>query len=232
MALWLGANGIAGANLAYSNGSFQICNGFPVTLWKLIEQHPAAPTAADLGHILRQIHKLPESTDLKLPEFTPMPKIDERIGSLFQTFDSSDISFIRERKLQIENDFARIRSPLGWGPIHGDAHIGNLMRDIDGTIRIIDYGDFCIGPREWDASTLAVGYAVGTLSERTYQSFVEAYGFDALQWDGFPAMQAARELNMTTWLMQLAGNSSEIDTEIAKRLADLRSGRPRRWKPF
>ncbi|MBF6329778.1 phosphotransferase enzyme family protein [Nocardia transvalensis] len=232
VSLWLNRNGIPGTELAYPETSLLVIDGLPVTFWKLIEVGSIAPTADDLGYVIKALHALPEPTSFRLPKFEPMPKIDGRIEHLREKFDAGDISFIQKRKSRIEDDFCKIRSVLGWGPLHGDAHIGNLMRDKNGTIRLIDYGDFCFGPREWDVCTLAVSYKVGTVPESTYRSFANAYGFDALQWDGFPTVQAARELNMTTWLMQLGGHSKQIDAEIRKRLADLRNGSTRRWEPF
>lgn len=232
VSIWLGENNLPGTEIAYPEVPILVIDDFPVTFWKLIIENSKKPTPADLGKVLRHLHTLPESATLELPEFKLMPKIDRRIEYLRDTFDAVDLDFIQHRKSQLEKEFSLVRSSLGSGPIHGDAHIGNLMRERDGTIRLIDYGDFCVGPREWDISTLAVSYKVGTVPESTYRAFSDAYGFDALQWDGFPVVQAARELNMTTWLMQLEGHSCRVDTEIRKRLTDLRYGRPRHWEPF
>src|SRR5207248_11023444 len=101
---------------------------------------------------------------------------------------------------------------------------GNLMRDEHGTVRLIDFEDFAWGPREWDVSVAAVRYkAFGWLDKDSYEAYVKAYGFNPLDWSGFPVLRAIRELNMTTWLMQRMGESAEIDSEILRRISDLRN---------
>ncbi len=232
VSVWLAENGISGTELAYPEVDILIIDSFPVTFWKLIDESPVKPTASELGCIIRRLHTLPQPALFTLPHFTAMPKIDGRLAKLRDKFNLADIEFIYDRKTKIEKQLGQIDSALGWGPIHGDAHIGNLMRDASGTIRLIDYGDFCIGPREWDICVLAVSYKVGTIPQSTYREFADAYGFDALTWSGFPIIQAARKLNMTTWLMQLVGHSPKVDAEIAKRLADLRNGCSRSWEAF
>jgi hypothetical protein len=72
-----------------------------------------------------------------------------------------------------------------------------------------------------------------TVSEGEYAEFVNAYGFDISRWDGFSILSAVRELGMTTWLMQLAGQDAARRDEFHRRVDDLRSGKyPRRWRPF
>ncbi len=232
IAIWLAQNGVPGVEPRHIELGVLEHQGYPVTFWNFIDQHEIQPTAEDLGLLIRHIHQLKAPDTFTLPTFVAMPKIEHRLESFRGLFEDDDIEFIRIRKQSIESNLSEIDSALGWGPIHGDAHLGNLMRDRSGITRIIDYGDFCIGPREWDICALAVGFKVGTVKESNYRAFAHAYGFDALTWDGFDTIQAARELNMTTWLMQLHGYSPEIDKEIKTRLSDLRSGSVRRWKPF
>jgi hypothetical protein len=75
--------------------------------------------------------------------------------------------------------------------------------------------------------------SMGWVSDSDYRSYVSAYGFDPITWDGFPVLRDARELNMTTWLMQQCCESREIDSEIARRIEDLRNpGRRRHWNTF
>jgi hypothetical protein len=62
---------------------------------------------------------------------------------------------------------------------------------------------------------------------------VTAYGFDPIDWAGFSAVRAARELNMTTWLAQKFGESRRVDDEILKRIADLGDDQAvRQWRVF
>jgi hypothetical protein len=63
--------------------------------------------------------------------------------------------------------------------------------------------------------------------------FVEAYGFDVTDWDGWPVVLAVNQLKMTTWIMQNIAESAEIADEYEARMHTLRTGRvDRPWRPF
>ncbi|MEV6070056.1 aminoglycoside phosphotransferase family protein [Nocardia sp. NPDC052001] len=232
VAQWLMDNSFPGTEPLEKAPDIEIIDGLPVSFWKLIEESGSPVTSNDLGYVLKSFHELPEPSEPFLPEFTIMPKVVPRIIGLRDRFSVETIDFLLSLHGEIENEYSGLHSILGCGPLHGDAHIGNLMRDSADILRLIDYGDTCIGPREWDVCVLAVAYRVGTAKRETYEEFADAYGFDALNWDGFSIVQAIRELNMTTWLMQLIGQSSTVDVEIEKRIDDLRLGRKRCWEPF
>lgn len=207
----------------------------PVTFWQYIEQSAAPVTSRDLGVTLRRLHALPAPpVDLVLPQFEPMPKVADRLTQFGHALAADDREFLWARKLELEERMKTLRWQLGYGPIHGDAHEANLMRDRTGSVQLIDFEDFCYGPREWDVCVETVRFAAFEwLTKQEYKEYVEAYGFDPLEWDGFQTVRAVRELNMTTWLIQLAGHSVKIDDEITKRVADLRDGdSPRRWQAF
>jgi thiamine kinase-like enzyme len=108
------------------------------------------------------------------------------------------------------------------------------MRSTDGNLYLIDFEDFAYGPREWDAAVLSVRHqAFGWASDAEYRSYADAYGFDPIDWPGFPVVRAARELNMTTWLAQTMDESPEVEAEVYKRLSDLRDDQaPRNWRVF
>ncbi|GAB3914663.1 hypothetical protein GCM10029964_126530 [Kibdelosporangium lantanae] len=148
--------------------------------------------------------------------------------------DPDDIEFLRDKFKDLSTEYEQLRFVLPPGPIHGDAHVGNLMRARDGQIKLIDLEDFAFGPREWDAAVLSVRHqAFGWVTEEDYQRYVAAYGFDPIKWDGFPVIRAIRELNMTTWLAQTMGESADVADEVRKRISDLRDDQtPRDWRAF
>lgn len=209
--------------------------GFPVTFWEFIREDSRPVTSADLGRTLRELHALPAPTNFQLPEFSPMPKVEERVRRLAGgLLANEDVEFLRYRHHQITEEFRNVEFALPSGPIHGDAHARNLMREASGQIKLIDFEDFCHGPREWDVAVEATRHkALGWVTEADYQSYVREYGFDVLGWPGFRTLRAARELNMTTWLAQRLGQSDEIDAEIHQRIADLRDDQStRHWRAF
>lgn len=231
VARWLQAHSFPAVRLARVDQPV-IVHEMPVTFWEVIEESDEPTTSADLGRMLHDLHSLP-APDFSLPRFTPMPKVERRLANIGNALPPAERQFLSERKRQLEDQYSALQFALGCGPIHGDAHAGNLMRDTHGLVRLIDFEDFCWGPREWDVCVEAVRYkAFGWVSGDEYSAYVNAYGFDPLDWPGFSTIRAMRELNMTTWLAQQLGQSEEVDTEVRKRIKDLRDVQaPRRWGP-
>lgn len=235
IAKWLAGHQFPAARLADVDVEQPVVvDDLAATFWEFIEQSGEAVSSAELGSVLRDLHGLPEPSDLSLPFFEPMPKIEKRLDDIGARLPHDDRRFLLEQREDLEAKFAKLDLVLGFGPVHGDFHEGNLMRDRSGTVRLIDFEDFCWGPREWDACIESVRYrAMGWSSDEDYAAYVRAYGFDPLDWSGFPVVRAIRELNMTTWLAQQLGQSVEVDAEVRKRIADLRDGQaPRRWHVF
>ncbi|HUY46699.1 MAG TPA: phosphotransferase [Streptosporangiaceae bacterium] len=54
--------------------------------------------------------------------------------------------------------YAGLEFALPPGPVHGDANIGNVMRDRYGTPVLIDLGGFAAGPPEWDLALTAMHF--------------------------------------------------------------------------
>lgn len=232
VAEWLASHDFPAVRLADQLAQPIVVDGFPVTFWEFITESDDPVSSADLGRLLRALHSLPAPTHFMLPPFAPMPKVVARLNGLpIGASASDDVEFLRARHLDLERQFTRLHFVLPRGPIHGDAHTGNLIRSTDGEIKLLDFEDFCYGPREWDVSVESVRYrSFGWVSESDYRDYTAAYGFDPLSWPGFQVVRAARELNMTTWLMQQIGQSPEVDAEVALRIADLHDDdAPRRW---
>ena len=120
------------------------------------------------------------------------------------------------------------------GVIHGDASIGNVLRDYHGNPVVIDLDGFAIGPREWDVVLTAMYYdSFGWHTREEYETFVQIYGFDIMTWPGYPVLREIREFLMVTWVIQKAGESEQIAAEARKRIAALRTGASRRdWQPY
>ncbi len=59
------------------------------------------------------------------------------------------------------------------------------------------------------------------------------YGYDLLQWPGYPVLAAVREFIMVTWMVLKAAESGRTSAEARKRLHALRTGGSRKdWDPF
>ncbi len=203
----------------------------PVTFWHYVEHDSAKATANQLGPVLRALH------DLKPPEWLDLPchemfgRVDMRIES-FHQYSEADRAFLRERIRELREAYAQLSFPLERCAIHGDAHVANLLRRFDGRVTLIDLESFAYGHPEADLAVTAAEKLMGWHTDDAYTGFVRAYGFDLLDWDGFPTIRAIGELKQTTWLMQNLGHNASTDAEIYRRLDDLpHPERPRDWTP-
>jgi thiamine kinase-like enzyme len=205
-----------------------------VTVWELVRQRSERPSVIDLARILRSLHDLIPPRDLALPAFEPFRNLPQRLSLAPASVSAADIDFLRGRAAELGDNFRGLSFALPIGPIHADAHPGNLMRALNGEVLIGDLECFAIGPREWDiALPAAYRYGFGWLSEEEYRAFVEVYGYDVAQASCFPVLRSIRELNMTAWLMQNVDESERIRAEFNQRMADLRDpDAPRRWQAF
>jgi aminoglycoside phosphotransferase (APT) family kinase protein len=123
---------------------------------------------------------------------------------------------------------------LPQGVIHGDANVGNVLHDTKGSPVVIDLDGFAIGPREWDVALTAIYYdSFGWHTREEYDTFVRVYGFDIMQWPGYPTMRAVREFLMVTWVIQQAKDNPRAAAEATKRIRALRTGASRMdWQPY
>jgi thiamine kinase-like enzyme len=145
---------------------------------------------------------------------------------------SEDLDLLRERCAVLTERFRTLDFALPAGPIHGDAHTGNLLTD-HGEVVLLDFEAVAVGPREWDLMPTAIAYERFGLAGERYREFADVYGFDVRTWAGYPVLRAIRELTMTTWLMQNVGEDPAIAAEFALRVDSIRKGDlSRAWTPF
>ncbi|MDI6101899.1 aminoglycoside phosphotransferase family protein [Actinoplanes sp. NEAU-A12] len=225
---------VRAADVAGTADSPLVVDEHPVSFWKQIKTTPGVPTSADLGQLLRRLHDLKIPDWLRLPPFDPFAKVERRLLSAPQIVDDGEIRFLSSLYERLRADFVALEFRFPFGPVHGDAHHGNLLYAETGEVVILDFEAFCFGPREWDLS-LSASYRYGFdwIDDAEYAGFVAAYGFDVSRWAGFPVLRQIRELGMTTWLMQLVETDRRIEEEFSQRISDLTTGDiPRRWRPF
>ena len=133
------------------------------------------------------------------------------------------------RLAELQSDYAGLEFVLPPGVIHGDASIGNVLRDRQGNPVVIDLDGFAIGPREWDVVLTAIYYdSFGWHTREEYETFARVYGFDIMTWPGYPVLREVREFLMVTWVIQKASENERTAAEARKRIAALRSGASRK----
>lgn len=228
---WLYSVGLLAAHVADYKQPI-VVDGYPVTFWEFIASSGGEATIADLAAMLKNLHSLSLPSYLNLPAMDVFGRVDARIDQASDV-PKTDRDFLRGRTGELRAAYRELTFPLQPCVVHGDAHVGNLIRACDGSVHLIDFERFAFGQPEIDLATTAVEHRIGWYTDAEYTSFVDTYGFDVTSWHGFSVLQDISELKMTTWIMQNVSHGPEVASEVRTRLDALRdSAIPRHWKPF
>ncbi|MFE0421484.1 phosphotransferase family protein [Streptomyces sp. NPDC058953] len=204
-----------------------------VTFWVSAqddEEYAALPELADL---LRRLHRLEVPGALGLPSYDPFRDVWSSLRALGD-LPGDDVPFLNKQAERIQKEYDRLDWVLDVGVIHGDANVGNALLGHEGRPVLIDLDGFSSGQREWDLVSTALYYErFGWHTRAEYESFVHHYGFDLLNWPGYPVLADLRELKMTLWIGHQVYTNAGAALEFARRTDSLRVGGSRReWKPF
>jgi thiamine kinase-like enzyme len=119
-----------------------------VTAWQSVSEREEYAPIGQVADLIRQLHALTLPASLLLPRFDPFKQLEERLGILAGV-DQNDAAFLRARATELAKQYESLSFPLGYGPIHGDANVGNVILSEDGRPVLIDLDSFATGPREW-----------------------------------------------------------------------------------
>ena len=211
-----------------------VIDGHAVTFWESVSDDGDEYAAiAEVADVIARLHRLTPPETLHLPALEPFGEAEERIAqSRWLTPDDRD--YMTAELARLRTEYARLEFPLPQGVIHGDANVGNVLHDRHGNPVVIDLDAFAIGPREWDLIQTALYYDhFGWHTREEYETFTRVYGYDLMQWPGYPVLAAVREFVMVTWMILKVEESEPTAAETRKRLQALRTGASRRdWSPF
>lgn len=208
-------------------------SGHAVTFWESVAEEETFAPIEDVANLIKRLHSLPAPPSLELPEYQPFIQLGKKLQDL-DSIDPGDARFLRESASKLRKLYETLEFALLPGPIHGDANVGSVILSREGTPVLIDLDSFSTGPREWDLIQTALFYdRFGWHSEAEYRKFVDIYGFDIMEWQGYDVLASYRELSMVAWLAGNAAKGSEAAREVSKRVATLRTnGSRREWAPF
>jgi len=205
-----------------------------LTFWEPVsDDGDRYASVGEVAEVLAGLHRLTPPESLHLPRLSPFQSADQRIESS-TWLDDADRAFLVDRLAELRKRYAELAFVLPEGVIHGDASVGNVLRDRQDNPILIDLDGFAIGPREWDLALTAVYYdSFGWHTREEYETFVHVYGFDIMQWPGYRTIRDVREFLMVTWILQKAPESERIAAEVRKRIGALRTGASRKdWEPY
>lgn len=211
-----------------------IIDGHAVTFWEAVSHDgDEYATIAQVAEVIAQLHKLTVPGTLHLPELKPFENAGRRIADS-EWLSPDDRDYMTSQLATLQTEYAQLDFALPPGIIHGDASIGNVLRDEHGGPMVIDLDGFAIGPREWDLIQTALYYdRYGWHTREEYETFVSVYGYDIMGWSGYPVLANVREFILVTWMIEKAGESQRTAAEARKRVEALRSGASREdWLPF
>lgn len=199
----------------------------PVTFWTEVPGPHGDASVAELGAALRVLHGVEGMAGL--PPLDPWEHTPDRIERA--PLSPAERQVLRDVLAEVQDGWASARFELSEGPIHGDAHVGNLIRDVNGESVLIDFDSACTGPREWDlVPTGLYATSLGWISKAEYESFVAAYGFDVTAVPAYGLLSRMRELRITAWSAMHAAESGHMAAEVSHRVACLADpGLPRHW---
>ncbi|WP_349305860.1 phosphotransferase [Pseudofrankia sp. DC12] len=189
------------------------------------------PDTADLGAMLRRLHAL-EPPRPALPRWDPLDDVRRRMSDA-EALAPDDRVFLEELIDQVAAGLRTIRYRLGTTVIHGDAHLGNLIRGSSGQVVVCDFDSVCLGPAEWDLMPVAVGLLRFGHPPERQNLLAAAYGVDVTEWDGFEVLRAVRELKLVTSVLPILASSPTVAAQFRVRLDSLRRGdRAARWSLY
>ncbi|MFD8609626.1 phosphotransferase family protein [Streptomyces sp. NPDC059631] len=205
-------------------------DGRAVTFWHELPAHRPG-TVLDVVRLLKRLHSLP-LPDFLVGQLDPFVRLAERIDAS-ELCSEVERTWLHERVRELRSAWDLLPVGLPRCIVHGDAWTGNTALTEDGTTYLLDLERCSVGPPEWDLVSTAVKISsVGGVSRREYHQYTAAYGFDVMDWPGYPTMRDIRELRMTSYALQHANDHPQSIPEARYRLdclLGLNGPRPWSW---
>ncbi|WBC10057.1 aminoglycoside phosphotransferase family protein [Micromonospora sp. WMMA1947] len=200
------------------------------SVWTYVAPAAPTPTVDDLGSVLRRFHAL-GPPPFPLATWDPIGDARRRLADA-DGLGAEDHDYLVTWCDRLEPQVADLNRRAEQSLIHGDAHVGNLLREASGGILLCDFDATCLGPWQVDLAAVAVG---GARFGKTgaHRALAKAYGYDVMSDRNWPLLREARELKMIAAATPLLASSASVAAEFAKRLQSVSQGEHGlRWKPF
>ena len=117
-------------------------DGFHVTFWRWVDHDPARVDAKAAGRSLRELHTVIADYPCELPTCDRLDEVRSLLASFEQTHEIVELRAFADRL-----------EPLEGPPIHGDAHLRNVLWTREGPLWT-DLENACRGPVEYDLACL------------------------------------------------------------------------------
>lgn len=185
--------------------------GYPMNFWEFVTSTGTDPQPGEIGRTLRQCHEVLRS----FPESLPALGILTETVAILQDrelFPSRTQRMLFER---LTSSLEKLRH-LPAQPLHGDAHMGNLMSTTRGLLWT-DWEDTFSGPVEWDVASLIWNAQILDEDHATVGAILQAYG--PVNQSALQECFVARAAVMTAWYPILYPNPSpERQSKLNRRI--------------
>jgi streptomycin 6-kinase len=193
--------------------------GFPMNFWQFVTRIDAPPDPREIGRTLRQCHDI-------------MSRFTEPLPHLAIITESLDI--LNERQLFPKDTQQMLRDHLTHSirslshrprqPLHGDAHMGNLMNTTQGLLWT-DWEDTFSGPVEWDVASILWNAQILEQDHATVNAICGAYreAGGVIDEETLQHSLIARAAVVTTWYPVLYSTpNAERQEKLQRRIEWLR----------
>lgn len=193
--------------------------GYPMNFWQFVTRIDAAPDPREIGRALRQCHDIMSRFAEPLPH---LAIITESLGILRarELFPPDTQQMLRDHLTHsIDSLSHRPQQPL-----HGDAHMGNLMNTTRGLLWT-DWEDTFSGPVEWDVASVIWNAQILEEDHAAVKQICDAYceAGGVIDEEALQHSLIARAAVITAWYPILYPNPNEDRREkLARRIEWLR----------
>lgn len=144
--------------------------GYPMNFWEFVTRVDLDPSPQEIGRTLRQCHEIMRHFAEPLPK---LAILTESLAILNERtlFPQPTQQMLRDH-LTVSLD---VLSSFPHQPLHGDAHMGNLMNTTHGLLWT-DWEDTFAGPVEWDVASIIWNAKLLDEDHATVDAILQAYG--------------------------------------------------------
>lgn len=175
--------------------------GYPMNFWEFVTRTTGEQNPQETGQTLRTCHELLRTFSHPLPVLGIMTET-LAILETRELFPAPTQRMLHDR-LSSSTDALK-----GYPaqPLHGDAHMGNLINTTRGLL-LTDWEDAFSGPVEWDIASLIWNAKILDDDNQAVSAILDAYG--SVNSDALQQSMIARAAVITAWYPILYPNPNE-----------------------